>query len=102
VPAFRDRWAPGEYSLRARPSRLHLRPAGSADVEPEVAWLAGGTVLEVLPGVDLREYVVGIGDHRVFVDLPVSAPRHEVGAEVDLGFVRDATLCYRPDGSLVD
>jgi iron(III) transport system ATP-binding protein len=102
VPGLASRWPHGEYSLRVRPSRMHLRPAGAEEVEPENAWMGGGTVLEILPGVDLREHVIGVGDQRIFVDLPVSGRRYDVGDQVDIGFVPDATLCYRPDGSIID
>jgi iron(III) transport system ATP-binding protein len=102
VPGLASRWPHGEYSLRVRPSRMHLRPARAEEVEPENAWMGGGTVLEILPGVDLREHVIGVGDQRIFVDLPVSGRRYDVGDQVDIGFVPDATLCYRPDGSIID
>jgi iron(III) transport system ATP-binding protein len=102
VPGLAGRRPEGKYSLRVRPSRMHLRPAGAEEIEPENAWMSGGTVLEVLPGVDLREHVIGVGEQRIFVDLPVSGRRYEIGDNVDIGFVPDATLCYGPDGSIVD
>jgi iron(III) transport system ATP-binding protein len=101
LPELGERWPQGEYSLRVRPSRIHLRPAGAITTVPGTGWLVGGTVVEVLPGVDRREHVISFGGQRYFVDVAVSGSRFEVGEEVEIGLAVESTLCYDTTGALV-
>jgi iron(III) transport system ATP-binding protein len=101
VPEFAGLWAPGDYSLRLRPSRLLLRGAGDTTARAATGWLTGATLVEVLPGVDRREHVVSLKGERYLIDLPVSGPRFEVGDEVEIGLPVENTLCYDADGVLV-
>lgn len=101
VPEFEGRWAPGEYSLRTRPSQLRLRDAHDPSEFPETGWLPGAWVVEVLPGIDRHEYVVELGEDRYLVDLPVSGREYAVGTEVHIGLPMSKTLCYGPSGALV-
>lgn len=91
---------PGSYTLRIRPSHLKLRAAGGGP-SPDVAWLPGGTVLEVLPGVNADEFVVDMDETRIYVDMPKDT-EFQPGDMVEVGIEATRSHCFGADGKRVD
>lgn len=91
----------GAYTLRIRPGHVRLRPTSGSGGTGDTNWVAGGLVVEILPGADRTEYIVELGDAVLYVEIPAMGPSFRTGDRVDVGLPIASTHCYDDHGDLV-
>ncbi|WP_326686208.1 ABC transporter ATP-binding protein [Streptomyces sp. NBC_01795] len=90
----------GAFVLRMRDEHLAVRSAGGPGA-PRTAWLSGGRVIELLPGVETSTCVVELDEQMFYARLDTGLVDVRPGDQVDIGIVVDKTTCYDEDGDLV-
>ncbi len=91
--------APGSYRLRARPSGLRLRPAGSGKGQEDGIWATGGRIVERLMNGETTDYIVSLGGDTLFVEARGGAQLREE-QPVDVGVEVGELLLYDEEGVL--
>jgi iron(III) transport system ATP-binding protein len=96
----------GSFAVRVRDEHLSVRPGtddgSGAHADATTAWLRGGRVVELLPGVETSECVAEIGDLRLFARVSTGSADVRPGEAVDVGFTIGKARCYaKDDGRLV-
>jgi iron(III) transport system ATP-binding protein len=91
----------GEFVLRARDLNITLRAPQQSRMDGGTLWLSGAELIEILPGGEKSEYVVQIGENRVFASVPNDTLSVAPGDSVDVGIDSRRVFCYDETSTLI-
>ncbi len=101
----------GSFGIRLRDEHIVVRRAvegagvgttQAASFDGSTVWLDQGRLVEQLPGVEVNECVVDLGELRLFARVSAGSLDAAAGEPIEVGFSVEKARCYAADGSLVE